>query len=61
MIQKGIRFNNEFYVAPAYNEMILNEKKIYIKDIPIEKMYGLGTPEDLNYFLVKAEKENFKL
>lgn len=61
MIHKDIKHNNEFYVAPAYNEMILSGQKIYIKDIPTEKMYGLGTPEDLSSFLVKAEKENFKL
>jgi len=49
MIQKNIRVNNEFYVAPAYNEMIQSGKKICIFNVA--KMYGLGTPEDLNIFL----------
>lgn len=53
MIAKNIRVNNEFYVAPVYNEAIADGKKIKIFDI--EKMWGLGTPEDLNYFL-----ENYK-
>lgn len=49
MIDKNIRVNNEFYVAPVYNEAIADGKKIRIKDI--HKMWGIGTPEDLNYFL----------
>lgn len=50
MINKNIRVNNEFYVAPVYNEMIDAGKKIVFKNIG-DKMYGLGTPEDLNAFL----------
>jgi len=49
MILKNIRVNNEFYVAPVYNEAI-NDGKI-IKPYTVEKMYGIGTPEDLNYYL----------
>lgn len=50
MIQKNIRVNNEFYVCPVYNEMLLADKKIKIYDIPKEKMHCLGTPEDLEEF-----------
>ena len=50
MIQKNIRVNNEFYVCPVFNEAIADNKKIRVKQI--EKMWGLGTPEDLNYFLL---------
>ena len=49
MINKNIRTNNEFYVCPVFNEAIADGKKIRIKNI--EKMWGIGTPEDLNYFL----------
>ena len=49
MIDKNIRVNNEFYVCPVFNEAILDDKKIKI--FKINKMWGLGTPEDLNYFL----------
>lgn len=49
MIEKNIRVNNEFYVCPVFNEAIKDGKKI--KTIPIKKMWGLGTPEDLRYFL----------
>ena len=50
MIRKNIRVNNEFYVAPVYNEMIEDGKKIVFKDVG-SKMHGLGTPEDLEKFL----------
>jgi len=49
MIEKDTRVNNEFYIAPAYNELISDGKSL----IPfyVNRMYGLGTPEDLNNFL----------
>jgi len=50
MIDKNIRVNNEFYVAPVYNEMIEVGMKIKFKDVGA-KMYGLGIPEDLNFFM----------
>ncbi len=49
MIDKNIRTNNEFYVCPVFNEAVLDGKKIRVKSI--ERMWGIGTPEDLNYFL----------
>lgn len=53
MIRKNIRVNNEFYIAPVYNEMIVDNKVL----VPffVNKMWGLGIPEDLKYFL-----ENYK-
>lgn len=50
MINANIRVNGEFYVAPVYNEMINDGKKIIFHNIG-NKMYGLGVPEDLNTFL----------
>ena len=49
MIAKDIRTNNEFYVCPAYNEFIETGGKVRLKNI--ERMWGLGTPEDLQNFL----------
>jgi HAD superfamily hydrolase (TIGR01509 family) len=48
MIKKNIRVNNEFYVCPVFNEAIGDNKKI--KTFHIEKMWGIGTPEDLKFF-----------
>ena len=53
MINKNIRVNNEFYVCPVYNEAIKDGARI--KTFSIDKMWGLGTPEDLNYFLKQYE------
>ena len=50
MIEKNIRVNNEFYVAPVYNEMIEAGMKIVFCNVG-EKMYGLGIPEDLKIFM----------
>ena len=49
MINKNIRVNNEFYVCPVFNEAILDDKKFITYNI--EKMWGLGTPEDLQFFI----------
>ncbi len=50
MIQKNIRVNNEFYVCPVFNEAVPDLK---IKIWNIEKMFGLGTPQDLERFLTR--------
>ncbi|HCI25173.1 MAG TPA: glycosyl transferase family 2 [Lachnospiraceae bacterium] len=50
MIEKNIRVNNEFYVAPVYNEMIQAGKTVVYKNVGTS-MYGLGTPDDLNFFM----------
>lgn len=49
MIQNNIRVNNEFYVAPVYNEYLKDNKRIRTFDV--DKMIGLGTPEDLENYL----------
>ena len=49
MIDRNIRVNNEFYVCPVYNQAIEDFKKIRIFES--EKMWGLGTPEDLKFYL----------
>jgi HAD superfamily hydrolase (TIGR01509 family) len=54
MIEKDVRTNNEFYVCPVFNEAIQDGKKIRVKKI--DKMWGIGTPEDLNYFLEHYKK-----
>jgi NDP-sugar pyrophosphorylase family protein len=52
MIKKDIKTNNEFYIAPVYNEAIADGKKI----IPffVEEMHGIGTPEDMNKFIEES-------
>ncbi len=49
MIDKNIRVNEEFYIAPVYNELIEDGKTL----IPfyVHKMWGIGTPEDLKAYI----------
>ena len=49
MIKKDIRVNNEFYVCPVFNQAVKDYKQIRTFDV--KGMWGLGTPEDLNYYL----------
>lgn len=49
MIDKDIRTNGEFYIAPVYNEAIADGKRIKIQNC--KKMWGLGVPADLLKFL----------
>ncbi|MBV9801648.1 MAG: glycosyltransferase family 2 protein [Solirubrobacterales bacterium] len=53
MIAADKRVNGEFYVAPAYNELIGDGAVIGIDNIGAEGagMYGLGTPADYEAFL----------
>jgi dTDP-glucose pyrophosphorylase len=53
MIAKNLRVNNEFYVAPVYNELITDGARIAIYNVGREGagMYGLGIPSDLEQFL----------
>jgi NDP-sugar pyrophosphorylase family protein len=53
MIAANIRVNNEFYVAPAYTQLISWGRRIETLRIGTDQdiMYGLGTPADLERFL----------
>jgi HAD superfamily hydrolase (TIGR01509 family) len=48
MIAKNIRINNEFYTCPVYNEAIQSGLKI--RNIQCKRLWGLGTPTDLEAF-----------
>ena len=54
MIEENTRVNNEFYVCPVFNEAISDGKKI--KTFHFDGMWGIGTPEDLDYFNKFHEK-----
>ena len=41
----------ERYVAPLYDYLLQKGGKIYISDVPAEKVHVLGTPEELAQFL----------
>ncbi len=49
MIKRNIRVNGEFYVCPVYNVAIEKGRTVY--PFYVDKMWGLGTPEDLDSYL----------
>lgn len=53
MIRKKLRVNNEYYVAPVYNQLIAEGAKIGVFNVGSETkgMYGLGIPSDLELFV----------
>jgi len=55
MIERNLRVNGEFYVAPVYNELINEGARITIHNVGSEGygMYGLGIPADLERFLIE--------
>lgn len=54
MIGSNLRVNNEFYVAPTYNQLIAEGQKVVVFNVGKEDqgMYGLGIPADLEKFLL---------
>jgi NDP-sugar pyrophosphorylase family protein len=56
MIEKNLRVNGEFYVAPVYNELIAAKKSVRHYNIGKlgKGMYGLGVPDDLTEFSKSA-------
>jgi HAD superfamily hydrolase (TIGR01509 family) len=58
MIHKNIKINNEFYVAPIYNEYIQDNKKI--KTFKVDAMHSLGTPEDYEFFITNYATQLLK-
>ena len=61
MIKKGASVNGQFYVCPAYNEMILKQKKIGVYPIEKQQYYNLNHPKGIDAFeshLRGGEKRN---
>jgi len=52
MIIENDRVNNEFYTCPTYNYAIKDGAKIGIYNIDFKQMHGIGTPDDLNHYLL---------
>jgi hypothetical protein len=55
MIARNLRVNNEFYVAPVYDQLIERGDAVVVCNVGREGagMYGLGVPADLERFLAR--------
>ncbi len=40
----------EKFIAPLYNQLIKDEKTVYIHEVPLSAVHCLGTPEELDTF-----------
>jgi len=56
IVSNNIKEQNEFYVAPIYNQFINKNKKILC--YPVNKMVSLGTPADLKDYVRIHAKDN---
>lgn len=54
MLLKNASLGGEFYVAPVYNELILDGHRVGIVPIHAQHMHGLGTPEEVERFQSRA-------
>jgi NDP-sugar pyrophosphorylase family protein len=63
MITANLRVNNEFYVAPTYNQLIQEGARIITAKTGRETagMHGVGTPEDMELFKKSAFFQQRKL
>lgn len=50
VLLKNASVSGEFYVAPAYNELILRHRRVGIFPIDASQMHGLGTPEEVEHY-----------
>jgi len=57
MIIENERVNGEFYTCPTYNYAIAENAKIGIYNIDFKQMHGIGTPDDLNFYLKSSDIE----
>jgi RpiB/LacA/LacB family sugar-phosphate isomerase len=48
MVKWELKTNNEYYLAPLYNILLSENEKVISKSV--EKMYVIGTPEEMQFF-----------
>ena len=56
MIVKGLTTAGQFFVAPVYNELILDGKTVTTHHLADGAMHSLGTPEDLEWFMERQQR-----
>lgn len=61
MIEKDIRFNNDFYVSLVYNEIILKGGKVKNWPIAPNEMHSMATPEDLMKYIMYTMVKGIKI
>tara|TARA_A100001515_G_scaffold35435_1_gene27631 strand:- start:765 stop:1859 length:1095 start_codon:yes stop_codon:yes gene_type:complete len=60
MISNKIKSKNEYYIAPTYNSLIENGKKITNYHIKKQQYISLGSPEDVSIYAGRQNEYNPK-
>ena len=61
MVSRDERVNNEFYVAPVFNDICSDGGSVgYLTGSERNGVFGLGTPSDLEYFLTTSQSRATK-
>jgi dTDP-glucose pyrophosphorylase len=50
MIKKDAHVEGKFYICPVYNEMLLNQAKIGVKQIPRTSYFSLANPQGFHIY-----------
>jgi dTDP-glucose pyrophosphorylase len=58
MIKDDVRHKGEYYVAPTYNFLITEGKKISVFHLSSNQYIPVGTPEDLNIYIGRKKEYN---
>ena len=56
MIKKNAHVGNNYFVCPAYNELVLNQARIGIAKVPKAAYVSLHNPEGVHAYQVEAER-----
>jgi NDP-sugar pyrophosphorylase family protein len=61
MLIQNAAMEGEYFVAPAYNELILKGGRVGVYPIKQEEMHSLGTPEDVDAFVAYLARDVRKI
>jgi len=56
MIKKNAHVGNNYFVCPAYNELVLNQGRVGIAKVPKTAYVSLHTPEGVHAYQAEAER-----
>jgi len=54
MLKKDTKINGLFYICPAFNELILRQRRIGVREIPRSAYRSLASPEDFHAYKAQA-------
>ena len=56
MILKGASVNGHYYICPAYNELVLKQRRIGVCEIPKSHYWSLATPASVDAYIERRAR-----